>query len=51
MADSGVLYVLEIEGVNADQSRIDTLILGKPLLKDRDEEEVRGYRDALAKKG
>ena len=36
-----------IEGINVDQSRIDTLILGKPLLKDRDEEEVRGYRDAL----
>ena len=36
-----------IEGINVDQSRIDTLILGKPLLNDRDEEEVRGYRDAL----
>jgi hypothetical protein len=24
---------------------------GKPLLKDRNEEEVRGYCDALAKKG
>ena len=36
-----------IEGVNIDQSRINTLILGKPFLKDRDEEEVRGYRDAL----
>jgi len=36
-----------IEGVNIEQSRINTLILGKPLLKDRDEEEVRGYRDAL----
>ena len=51
MADSGVLYVLEIEGVNVDQSRIDTLILGKPLLKDRNEEKVRGYRGCLAKKG
>ena len=40
-----------IEGVNVDQSRIDTHILGKPLLKDRDEEEVRGYRDSLAEKG
>ena len=40
-----------IEGVNVDQSRINTLILGKPFLKDRDEEDVRGYRDALAKKG
>jgi hypothetical protein len=29
-----------IEGVNVDQSRINTLILGKPFLKDRDEEEV-----------
>jgi Fic family protein len=36
-----------IEGVNVDQSRVNTLILGKPLLKDRNEEEVRGYRDAL----
>ena len=27
-----------IEGINVDQSRIDTLILGKPLLKDRNEE-------------
>jgi Fic family protein len=29
-----------IEGINVDQSRIDTLILGNPLLKDRDEEEI-----------
>ncbi|MBW2740409.1 MAG: Fic family protein [Deltaproteobacteria bacterium] len=36
-----------IEGVNVDHSRINTLILGKPFLKDRDEEEVRGYRDVL----
>jgi len=36
-----------IEGINIDQSRIDTIILGNQLLKDRDEEEVRGYRDAL----
>ncbi len=36
-----------IEGVNVDQSRINTLILGKPFLKERDEEEVRGYRDVL----
>jgi hypothetical protein len=40
-----------IESINVDQSWIDTLILGKPLLKDRDEEEVRGYRDSLAEKG
>ncbi len=36
-----------IEGVEVDQSRIATLIFGKPALRDRDEEEVRGYRDAL----
>jgi Fic family protein len=36
-----------IEGVEVDQSRIGTLIFGKPTLRDRDEEEVRGYRDAL----
>ena len=36
-----------IEGVTVDQSRIGTVIFGKALLKDRDEEEVRGYRDAL----
>ncbi len=36
-----------IEGVEVDQSRIGTLIFGKPALRDRDEEEVRGYRDTL----
>ena len=36
-----------IEGVRVDQSRIGTVLFGKSLLKDRDEEEVRGYRDAL----
>ena len=36
-----------IEGVEVDKSRVGTLILGKPALRDRDEEEVRGYRDAL----
>lgn len=36
-----------IEGVEVDQSRIATLLFGKPALRDRDEEEVRGYRDAL----
>ena len=40
-----------IKGINVDQPRINTLILGKPFLKNRDEEEVRGYRDALAKRG
>src|SRR5207237_2404483 len=36
-----------IEGVTVDQSRIKAVVLGKSLLRDRDEEEVRGYRDAL----
>jgi Fic family protein len=36
-----------IEGVEVDESRIGTLIFGRPALRDRDEEEVRGYRDAL----
>ncbi|HXG65449.1 MAG TPA: Fic family protein [Blastocatellia bacterium] len=36
-----------IEGVEVEQSRIATVVLGKARLRDRDEEEVRGYRDAL----
>ncbi len=40
-----------IEGINVDQSRIRTIVFGKTLLKDRNEEEVRGYRDTLAEKG
>ncbi len=36
-----------IEGVTVDQTRVRTLVFGKPVLRDRDEEEVRGYRDAL----
>lgn len=36
-----------IEGVEVDQSRIGTIVFGQPLLRDRDEEEVRGYRQAL----
>ena len=36
-----------IEGIEVDKSRVGTLIFGKPSLRDRDEEEVRGYRDAL----
>jgi len=36
-----------IEGVEVEQKRVATLVFGKPALKDRDEEEVRGYRDAL----
>lgn len=36
-----------IEGVMVDQARIGTIVFGKSHLHDRDEEEVRGYRDAL----
>src|SRR5882724_11424850 len=36
-----------IEGVTVDQSRVKAVVLGKSHLQDRDEEEVRGYRDAL----
>lgn len=36
-----------IEGVEVEPSRVGTIIFGKPHLRDRDEEEVRGYRDAL----
>ncbi len=38
-----------IEGVSVDPKRVrDILVSPKPLFRDRDEEEVRGYRDALA---
>ncbi len=36
-----------IEGVEVDQSRIATIVFGQSRLRDRDEEEVRGYRQAL----
>ncbi len=36
-----------IEGVTVERSRIGTLVFGKPLLRDRNEEEIRGYREAL----
>src|SRR5688572_9071001 len=36
-----------IEGVTVEQSRVKAVVLGKSLLRDRDEEEIRGYRDAL----
>ena len=36
-----------IEGIEIDQKRVGTIIFGKPLLHDRDEEEVCGYREAL----
>ena len=36
-----------IEGIVVEPSRIDTILFSKSHLHDRDEEEVRGYRDAL----
>src|SRR3989344_1079556 len=36
-----------IEGVEVNQTRIGTVIFGKALLRNRNEEEVRGYRKAL----
>jgi len=36
-----------IEGVEIDSKRVGTVIFGRPLLKDRNEEEIQGYRDAL----
>jgi len=36
-----------IEGVEVDRARIGTLVFGRPRLRDRNEEEVRGYRNAL----
>ena len=37
-----------IEGVSLEPSRIQSVLVAtKPLFRDRDEEEVRGYRDAL----
>lgn len=36
-----------IEGVEIEQERIGTVIFGTPSLKDRDEESISGYRDAL----
>ncbi|MEW6263441.1 MAG: Fic family protein [Thermodesulfobacteriota bacterium] len=36
-----------IEGVEVEPTRIGTIVFGKTLPRDRDEEEVRGYRQAL----
>jgi Fic family protein len=36
-----------IEGVEVDHKRIGTVLFGRPVLRDRSEEEVRGYRRAL----
>ena len=43
----GTVSSNRIEGVTVDQARIGTVIFGKSLLRGRDEEEIRGYRDAL----
>lgn len=36
-----------IEGVEIDGARVGTVMFGQPVLRDRNEEEVRGYREAL----
>lgn len=36
-----------IEGVTIDQKRVGTIIFGKPVLRDRNEEEIKGYRESL----
>jgi Fic family protein len=36
-----------IEGIEVDAARVGTIVFGKKNLRDRDEEEVRGYRKAL----
>jgi Fic family protein len=36
-----------IEGVHVDQDRVRAIVLGRSPLRDRNEEEVRGYRNAL----
>jgi Fic family protein len=36
-----------IEGVEIDRKRVGTVVFGKGLLQDRNEEEVRGYQSAL----
>lgn len=36
-----------IEGVEVSQNRVATLVFGAPVPRDRNEEEVRGYRSAL----
>ena len=37
-----------IEGIQIDAARIATVLFGRPFLQSRDEEEVSGYRNALA---
>ncbi|HXK37180.1 MAG TPA: Fic family protein [Candidatus Paceibacterota bacterium] len=37
-----------MEGVEVEPGRVGTVVFGRSLLRDRDEEEVRGYQEALA---
>ena len=46
MAES-VISSNRIEGVEIDRRRVGTVIFGHPALRDRNEQEVGGYRDAL----
>lgn len=36
-----------IEGVNVESHRVGTVVFGNGIMRDRDEEEIRGYRKAL----
>ncbi|MFH0823700.1 MAG: Fic family protein [Pseudomonadota bacterium] len=36
-----------IEGIEIEKARVGTVVFGTPMLRDRNEEEVRGYREAL----
>src|SRR5208337_5532134 len=36
-----------IEGIEIDKARVGTIVFGRPMLRDRNEEDVRGYREAL----
>ena len=36
-----------IEGVEIEKKRVGTIVFGEPALRDRNEEEVKGYRTAL----
>lgn len=36
-----------MEGIEIDEARVGTIVFGGPMLRDRNEEEVRGYREAL----
>lgn len=36
-----------MEGVEIERERVGTVVFGKPIFKDRNEEEIQGYRNAL----